>query len=165
LLLAYILISCALGGMVGWYLANNQRIVSTQALQLQLDAAQQQAGEEKTAIAKFQAQELLLHTQVAKLETINSNLVEQLTEQKQEVILIQEKLTFQFKNLANDLLEEKSKRFTDQNKVNIEAILKPLGERIQAFEKQVEQTNKEGLERSVALRTEISRLHTDYQRS
>ena len=36
--------------------------------------------------------------------------------------------------------------------------MKPLGERIQSFEKQVVQTNKESLERNVALRTEVKKL-------
>jgi DNA recombination protein RmuC len=149
-----------LGAAVGWYMASNKWQVSSQTLRLQLEGTQQQLEKEKAAIANHQAQELALHTQLAKLETINNNLVAQLAEQKQEVSQIQEKLTLQFKNLANELLEEKSQKFTNQNKEHLEAILKPLGERIQAFEKQVEQTNKEGLERTVALRTEISRLYT-----
>lgn len=160
LLIIYILVSCVLGAAVGWYMASNKWQVSSQTLRLQLEGTQQQLEKEKAAIANHQAQELALHTQLAKLETINNNLVAQLAEQKQEVSQIQEKLTLQFKNLANELLEEKSQKFTNQNKEHLEAILKPLGERIQAFEKQVEQTNKEGLERTVALRTEISRLYT-----
>jgi len=134
--------------------------VFNKTLQIQLEGAQQQLEEGKFAISKLQEQELALHTQLAKVETINSNLSTQLAEQKQELVKIEERLAIQFKNLANDLLEEKSKKFTNQNKENLEAILKPLGERIQSFEKQVEQTNKEGLERTVALRTEISRLYT-----
>lgn len=160
MLLIYILVSCTLGVLVGWYIASNKWQASNITLQLQLEGSQKQLEEGKSTIAKLQEQELTLHTQLAKVETTNSNLMEQLEAQKQEVIKIEERLAIQFKNLANDLLEEKSKKFTDQNKENLEAILKPLGERIQSFEKQVEQTNKEGLERAVALRTEISRLYT-----
>ena len=90
---------------------------------------------------------------------MNQHLQEKLKEQRDAVSVVQEKLTLQFKNLANDLLEEKSKKFTDQNKVQLEGLLKPLGERIQAFEKQVVQTNKESLERNVALRTEVRKLN------
>jgi DNA recombination protein RmuC len=160
LLLIYILISCTLGVLVGWYIASNKWRLFNKTLQLQLEGGQQQLEEKNFAISKLQEQELTLHTQLAKIETINSNLSAQLAEQKQEVVKIEERLAIQFKNLANDLLEEKSKKFTNQNKENLETILKPLGERIQAFEKQVEQTNKEDLERTVALRTEITKLHT-----
>lgn len=159
LLLTYLLVSCVVSVAVGWYIASNKWQISHKTLKLRLEGTQQQVEADKSVIAKYQAQELALHTQLVKVETINNNLVAQLAEQKQEVNQIQEKLTLQFKNLANELLEEKSRKFTNQNKENLEAILKPLGERIQAFEKQVEHTNKEGLERTVALRTEIGRLY------
>lgn len=54
----------------------------------------------------------------------------------------------EFKNLANEILEQKSKAFTESNKQNIENILKPLNEKIQGFEKKVEETyDKEAKER------------------
>jgi DNA recombination protein RmuC len=145
---------------VSWHVVSNRCQLQIKTFQLKLEQSEQQFEETKSTLTQAQTHELQLSTQLAKLETINSNLATQLTEQKQEVNKMEDKLSIQFKNLANELLEEKSKKFTDQNKVNLEAILKPLGERIQAFEKQVEQTNKEGLERNVALRTEITRLYT-----
>ena len=57
-------------------------------------------------------------------------------------------MTAEFKNLANEILEQKSKAFTESNKRNIENILTPLNEKIQGFEKKVEETyNKESKER------------------
>jgi DNA recombination protein RmuC len=47
---------------------------------------------------------------------------------------------FQFEQIANKILEEKSGKFTEANKHNIDAILKPLGEKIEVFKKQVEET-------------------------
>jgi DNA recombination protein RmuC len=154
------LLAFAIGLLVGWHIASSSLKIQIKSLVTQLTNTQQQLEETKIILSQAQTQELQLSTQLAKLETINNHLANQLTEQKQEVNKIEEKLSTQFKNLANDLLEEKSKKFTNQNKENLEAILKPLGERIQAFEKQIEQTNKEELERSVALRTEITRLYT-----
>ena len=49
----------------------------------------------------------------------------------------------------------KSSKFTLQNKENIDAILKPLQEKIQHFEKRVEETNKEDISRSADLRQQI----------
>ncbi len=59
-----------------------------------------------------------------------------------------EKLTHEFKNLANDILEEKSNKFTEQNKINIESVLKPLSGQIKDFQKRVEDTyDKESKDR------------------
>jgi len=83
---------------------------------------------------------------------------EKLKDQKQEIESMHEKLQIQFKNLANDILEEKTKKFTDQNKISLSDILNPLKEKIQEFEKKVEQTNKESIERNSALKEQISGL-------
>ncbi|MEX0619289.1 MAG: DNA recombination protein RmuC [Pseudohongiellaceae bacterium] len=73
--------------------------------------------------------------------TRNEEKLELLTESR-------EKMTLEFKNLANEILEDKSRRFTDSNKTSISEILKPLQEKIQHFEKRVEETyDKESKER------------------
>ena len=58
------------------------------------------------------------------------NLHEKLVNQKQELENIQEKFTKEFENLANKILDEKSTKFTEQNKENIKQILSPLQEKI-----------------------------------
>lgn len=158
MLTIYFIIGLIIGALSGWYIANAKLSAYGQTLKTKLEGVQQQLDEAKEALFLATNQNLQLGQDFARLETVNQHLTEKLNEQKQAVETMQEKLTVQFKNLANDLLEEKSKKFTDQNKVNLEGILKPLGERIQAFEKQVVQTNKESLERNVALRTEVKKL-------
>jgi DNA recombination protein RmuC len=67
-------------------------------------------------------------------------------------------LTHQFKSLSQEILEEKSKRFTEQNRSSLEQILKPLGDKIAGFEKQVRESyEKEGKERS-ALVQQVKQL-------
>ncbi|MFM2428342.1 MAG: hypothetical protein RL012_226 [Bacteroidota bacterium] len=158
MLTVYLIIGLLIGVLSGWYVANAKLSAYSQALQAKLEGAQKQLEEAKEELVLTNNHNLQLGQDFARLETVNQHLTEKLGEQKQEVETMQEKLTVQFRNLANDLLEEKSKRFTDQNKVHLEGLLKPLGERIQEFEKQVVQTNKESLERSVALRTEVKKL-------
>ena len=48
-----------------------------------------------------------------------------------------EALTSQFKNLANEILEDKSKRFTEQNVASLDALLKPLQTKLSEFKEQV----------------------------
>ena len=155
----YIFTGLVVGALLTWYIATARLYAHRQALQIKLETTQQQLAETKAALNQVHEQNLQLATSLTRLETTHSNLREKLAEQKQAVAQMEEKLAIQFRNLANDLLEEKSRKFTDQNRANLESLLKPLGERIQTFEKQVAETNKEGLARSVALRTEISKLH------
>lgn len=155
----YVFIGLVVGAILTWYLATARLHAQSQGLQIKLDETQQQLAETKAALSQAHEQNLQLATSLARLETTNNNLTEKLAEQKQAVAQMEEKLAIQFKNLANDLLEEKSRKFTDQNKANLENLLKPLGERIQTFEKQVAETNKEGLARNVALQTEIRKLN------
>jgi len=69
-----------------------------------------------------------------------------------------EQLTASFRSLANDILEEKSQKFTDQNKANIDLILGPLNVKIQDFQGKVEQFYvSEGKDRS-ALSEQVKQL-------
>jgi len=102
---------------------------------------------------------LNLSSQFSARSNENENLKTRLLEQKLEIEAINEKLRIEFKNLANDILEEKSKRFTEQNKVNITEVLKPLSEKIKEFEKRVEETYDKESKQRYSLETEIKRLH------
>ncbi|MDP2088588.1 MAG: DNA recombination protein RmuC [Flavobacteriaceae bacterium] len=84
-----------------------------------------------------------------------NNLEEKLHENKAEVGKLQEKFTKEFELLANKILEEKSVKFTEQNKENLRNILNPLQEKIQTFEKKVEDTHKESIDYHAALRQQI----------
>ncbi|WP_244861024.1 DNA recombination protein RmuC [Aromatoleum petrolei] len=74
------------------------------------------------------------------------------------LIAARESLTDQFKSLANDILEEKAKRFTEQNQANIGQILDPLRVKLQEFQGKVEQVYvQEGKDRS-ALAEQVRQL-------
>ena len=96
-----------------------------------------------------------LAIQLSKKEVDFENLWERNKEQKDEVEKLQEKFTKEFENLANKILDEKSNKFTEQNKENIKNILSPLQDKIQLFEKKVEDTHKESIDYHAALRQQI----------
>ena len=83
------------------------------------------------------------------------NLEEKLLENKAEVEKLQEKFSKEFEILASKILEEKSVKFTEQNKENLKNILSPLQEKIQTFERKVEDTHKESIDYHAALRQQI----------
>src|SRR5690606_29306329 len=70
----------------------------------------------------------------------------------------QEELRKDFENLANKILEEKSSKFTEQNKENIKNILTPLQEKIQIFEKKVEESQKENIGIHASLKEQLLHL-------
>jgi DNA recombination protein RmuC len=96
-----------------------------------------------------------LAIQLSKKEVDFENLWERNKEQKEEVEKLQEKFTKEFENLANKILDEKSNKFTEQNKENMKNILSPLQDKIQLFEKKVEDTHKESIDYHAALRQQI----------
>jgi len=69
-----------------------------------------------------------------------------------------EETTLRFKQISQEILEDKSRRFTEQNQHNIEQILKPLREKIAGFEQQVKQSYDLETRDRVALKEQIAQL-------
>jgi DNA recombination protein RmuC len=86
------------------------------------------------------------------------NLNIKLADNKAEVEKLQEKFTKDFEILANKILEEKSTKFTLQNKENLKTILDPLQQKIKTFEEKVENTQKESIGMHSALKEQLSNL-------
>jgi DNA recombination protein RmuC len=69
-----------------------------------------------------------------------------------------EALTIQFKNLANDILDDKTRRFTEQNALSLDALLKPLQTKLTEFKEQVSTSYANESRERFALKSEIERL-------
>ena len=84
----------------------------------------------------------------AELSATNRALNEKLNTQADEISRIRKEAQLEFEHIANKILEDKSKRFTETNRENIGSILKPLGENLDKFRQKVEETyDKESKER------------------
>jgi DNA recombination protein RmuC len=99
-----------------------------------------------------------LNSELSSLKSNYNNLQTKLAEQKAEVEKLQEKFTKEFENLANKILDEKSSKFTLQNKENLDQILKPLNDKIKDFEKRVEETYDKESKQRYSLENEIKKL-------
>ena len=121
-------------------------------------ALQNQVAELRQEIDRERRKALEVSQALASVEADYRNLQEKLQDQKKEVELLNEKFSIQFKNLANEIFEDKSKKFTDQNKSNIFDLLKPLGEKIVQFEKKVDETHRDTITRNSALREQLENL-------
>ncbi|WP_296636944.1 DNA recombination protein RmuC [Polaribacter sp.] len=114
--------------------------------------------ESQKQIKEYQLQkESLLQknsTQDSEIKYLQKTLVEH----KNEVENLQKKFTNDFEVLANKILEEKSIKFTDQNKENIKNILEPLEKKIQTFEKKVTDSDEKRAGFQSALKTQLEHL-------
>lgn len=172
LLLAFI-IALAIGTFVGKAVFSSKSAAEKKvleernnSLQMQIEQVRQQSQTERLNLEKQiahtqterddlrQAKDALT-VQLTKKETDFDNLWERMREQRQETDELREKFTKEFENLANKILEEKSNKFTEQNKENLKNILSPLQEKIHLFEKKVEDTHKESIDYHAALRQQI----------
>jgi DNA recombination protein RmuC len=70
-----------------------------------------------------------------------------------------EELSLQFKNLANEIFDDKSKRFEEKNQQSLSALLNPLQDRIRTFEKRVEETYSNEARERHTLGAEIKKLY------
>lgn len=159
------LAGAVVGVVLGWFIARARSLAETQNQTAAYLAEQEknrnlatQLQELKADLEKARNQVLELTNSLASTEADYRNLEERLAERKNELTELQEKFAAQFKNLANDIFEEKSKRFTEQNKSNLFDLLKPLGEKITEFEKKVENTHKEAIGQNSALRQQLENL-------
>ncbi len=109
----------------------------------------------KNTIELIRVEKENITIELTKKEAKILNLQSKLEDHKKEVENLQDKFSKDFEILASKILEEKSEKFTAKNKENIEQILNPLREKIQSFEKKVEDTHKDSIDRHAALRQQI----------
>ena len=64
----------------------------------------------------------------------------------------------QFQNLANQILEEKSRRFSEQNRQELDQLLHPLSEKLQGFSQLVQNTYEKEAKERLTLENELKRL-------
>jgi DNA recombination protein RmuC len=96
--------------------------------------------------------------EIATLNAVNDNLAGKLENQKNEIEGLQKRLTVEFENIASKILKERSDEFSVSNHKNLSEILNPLKERIQMFEKKVDETYDKELRDKISLREEVRKL-------
>lgn len=113
---------------------------------------------EKDSLQLLQKEDLSNQIQIKELLLKEKTLNEKLLTQKTEMEALQKTAHLQFEKIANQLLEEKSEKFTETNKVNLETLLKPLKEDIHQFKEKVEKTHTEDTKQRTTLEERIRGL-------
>ncbi len=153
----FLITGLLIGALATWMATKGQKGSQLRMAEHSFQSLQNEAGQLRSMLEKERQNTLDLNRQLAALEADYRNLEDKLHFQ-------QEELSSQFRHLANDLLEEKSRRFTEQNQLNLNQLLHPLGEKIQAFERKIEENYKEELRDKVSLLAEVRKLHDLSQR-
>ena len=115
-------------------------------------------AELKQEIDKSRESNTSLSNENSKLKVINDNLQEKIDENKEEFLKIQENFKDEFKNLANEILDDKSKKFSDHNKEVVQNLLNPLGAKINDFQKRINDIHKEDVEGRATLYEQLNSL-------
>jgi len=141
---------------------------ATQREKLAAEAERRAIAEEKSSkvpglqegLEKAKQENTLLQAKLSELET---RLEDERRNSEEKLALLQEareQLKMEFQNVANKIFEDKSQKFTEQNRENMEGVLKPMREQLLDFKKKVEDVyDKESKDR-VSLLNEIIHLKT-----
>jgi DNA recombination protein RmuC len=149
------------GGIIAWLFAK-AKLQARQGLSMS-EVESKYVSKELYSDAKRELYEqqqkiLQLSNRVAAQDQLIAGYQEKLQNQKEELNTLQDKFRIEFKNLANELLEEKSRKFTALNEEKIGLLLNPLKEKITDFRARLEETYTQEIRERTSLKTEIEQL-------
>lgn len=173
----FLVLGAALGaaGYWLWRRADTAKVLDLVVERDRLATASEMLGEQ---VARVQAQKAALEERASRIPALEAELrnfqalreehakvssameVERRqAEEKLRLLLdAKEALTQQFQNLANQILEEKGQKFAQQNVESLDALLKPLNERLKDFQGRVEETYDKESKQRFSLASEIQKL-------
>ncbi|CAN5864145.1 DNA recombination protein RmuC [soil metagenome] len=177
----YLIAGICIGGIISWLFLRGKNTVTqidprtaeldrqnaglTAQLNALTDERKRAEENQKVSVVKLEAdlesernKVSVLTDHLARKEAELDAIEKRLHEQKAELENLQKQFTEKFENLANRIFEEKSKKFTEQNKTQLDDLLKPLGEKIKDFEKKVTDVYTDETKERATLKGEITKL-------
>ncbi len=159
---AALFVGAALGAAIAWLLAKSrhsaelatthERLRSLAQMQEQLRAEHQQ---DDVLAQQLQSQLISLDRELA---TVSTRLEEERKQAEEKIALLREvsesgkkALTEEFQNLASTILEDKTRRFTEQNQENLGQLLNPFKERLNEFRTKVEEIHYHDTQQQAAM--------------
>ena len=105
-----------------------------------------------------QAEVTTLVRETERLRAEADNTAERLAEQRKEITALHEELNKEFRLLANEIFDDKSRRFAQLNEERLQTILDPLKENLNKFEKKIDETYNQETREKAALRKELEQI-------
>jgi DNA recombination protein RmuC len=157
------------GAAIAWLLAKSRHSAELatsveQGRMLEQSLAQQRAqhSEDNRNAHDMQSQLASLGRELA---TVSTRLEEERKQAEEKITLLREMsesskkaLTEEFQNLANTILEDKTRRFTEQNQENLGQLLNPFKERLNEFKSKVEEIHYQDTQQQAAMKVELAQL-------
>ncbi|GAF01730.1 DNA recombination protein RmuC [Saccharicrinis fermentans] len=134
--------------------------LSSQHIRLELEGEQLRQNNTQLSqeLNKVKNELIQARLHVTAVDTENTHLIKSNREKIHEVKELQDKLTLEFENIANRVLRHRSQEISEQNQQKLSDILTPLKEKIQQFEKKVEDTYDKEVRDKLSLQAEVKRL-------
>ena len=144
--LAGLVVGAIVAAVVYFFLNKNIEMLESDNSALRQELSARQA----------EATELIRETERLRAEADNT--AERLTEQRKEITALHEELNKEFRLLANEIFDDKSRRFAQLNEERLQTILDPLKENLNKFEKKIDETYNQETREKAALRKELEQI-------
>lgn len=183
----YLVLAFVLGGVLGFFVARSAAGNRLGQLEARNKHLEERLGEAEKSSADLQAglqeRELRIHNlekqhlealsaKEAEIQRLNQTLQlrsQQWDEERRRWQTELERIEKDFaqrekylseklENLARQILEETSRKFTEHNRQKLDEIIRPFKEDLQQFKTKVEQTDRENLKRTASLMEQIKNL-------
>ena len=135
-------------------------IASAQAesLNAQLQHSQSQLSRKEQEQQHLTEKLTALSQELTGLKTTLAEKEKHFSEQQQNFEQSKQQLGVEFQNLANRILDEKSRSFSQSNQTALETLLKPFREQIEGFQKRVNEIHSESVKGNAGLEAEIKKV-------
>lgn len=157
----FLIIGLLIGSIASWFIAKNRfsKVEGISITNLETNYVQKSLFEQiKDDNKEKEGVIVKLSREIAKFEEKAVGLQEKIDNHKNEIVEVQEKMQREFKILSNQIFEEKSSKFLELNEKQVSDILSPLKERIQEFEKKVNDTYNEETRERASLKKELEQI-------
>jgi DNA recombination protein RmuC len=159
--IVFLITGLAAGFLIGWLLTRQQALkgkgvpveeINSRYITLDLYNQEKLENSEKEKVI------ISLNARIAELNANLKNIEERFTESKKEIEEINKRMSLEFKNLSNELLEEKSKKFLELNEKSVGNLLNPLKEKIKEFEGKIDEVYKDETRERISLKKELENI-------
>lgn len=124
----------------------------------QITELKQQVLEQDAEKQRLLGNQADLSNELTELKTSLSEKQQHFEQQKKDIEEQKQQLKVEFSELANQILEEKGKSFSQSNKTELDAMLKPFKEQIEGFQKRVNEVHTESVKGQAGLSAELKKV-------
>jgi len=153
------------GGLIAWFYSKNQNVATNRALEKELDLSRERLEATKGSLASVEKSlddERLNSAELNRKLAVSGEREKALNEKYKnyqlEVDKLQEKFKLEFENIATKILKQNTSDFSEVNRKSINEVVNPLREKIDTFQKTVNETYEKGLKERTGLKVEIEKL-------